>query len=1272
MIMSSRSRCAALVLSSTLVLLATPDVSLAQARVNAASSAELRSWQSVSTASEPAVVERYLRAYPRGYFNRPARELLSKLLTNKAGSICERGNPKDGVAMLDRFIPLLTNDPQIYRLRAVCRSKTGDISEAYKDLTTAIQLSPNDADLLYTRGTINLNAGNVTGAFEDLTKAIQIRPSHEPSWGNRCSAALRMMHHQQAVDDCTEALRLAPNDSTDLQNRALAYFNLKKFDLALADVNASAAISTERGDALAMRAILRFHMGQKAEVMEDLEASLIRPVRPGLLIMRAGVLTQLGRTDDALKDLDSVCTLEPGLRLARVERARVKLGRGDYTGAIHDLNTALQLDSNDPESWYMRANAKASLTDGAGYRSDLEEGLRRDYTSSIGLIMRARSFKDAGNFKAALADLDEAVRRSPRDVEALALRGYVRHMLGDGTNGDVDFATAINIDRKASAIYMLQAELHKSAGRVDDALSSYTRAVEADPKNPNSRMQRGTYLLQLGRYEEALSDFNGVRTNPMWQPLADSLRSTALLKLGRQLDALEAADASIRSKPVGLTAYSAYYARGSVRKEVNRCDSAIEDFSKALEVAPDDAAVLKDRAYCYLVAKQAEPALTDIGRVIKLHPKDPGAVMLRGHANWARNDLETAAKDFAEAAALDPTNYLALYNQASALGALKRPAEAVPVASAAIKLDATDSRGFRLRASLYQDLGRTDAALRDYIDAFRLDNDVESLELIGHIYQKRGGMPESLEQMTAEFKVSPKGPTPRLLRARMHLALGNREAAIKDLDEVVRQFPRLSYAYVLRAEAENGLGDQAAYERDLRKVIDLDPHNHSAMNNLAYALIGRPDQLLEARSLILRAMQDVPDNINYLDTRGWIEYLLGNTEDAELYLQQAAVETADDTIHDHLARVLLRRGNPEGAKEHWGMALRALEAQATPNTKRVEEVKRAMDNASKASPSGPARTLAVLIITSDVDCVVGIDNRDVRRVRSQELVRIPEFLGKHAVFAVSVDGLDTWSAEIELTADAAPTLVPLRNTREARLEREKLMLTLSARLPELKKTLDDVNRRATVARAEAAKASENSPVAKRRRADQMRDRLVTYIESLEAVLSWENSEATRLANAAQQADSAGDGSTVGQLVGLIGKTASLKYQSSAATHKERAGRVLDRIDQLTTELGKLSESDDLPDGRVPVPPTTFAVGKKEGNRWVQGQASFSAGTLKWRAEAGPLEVACSDLKSAKRGKDTEFAVDYGKAKVAFSADSAAARDQLIEVWYLGCPSRVAW
>jgi tetratricopeptide (TPR) repeat protein len=1214
-------------------------------------------------------------------FVKPARQRLAAILIRAVGPTCDSADTRAGLALLDRYVALLPEHADVLGVRGLCHFNMGDTEGAVSDLTRAIKIAPADPTLYFNRGTINLRSGIVATALEDLDEAVRLRPDLAAAWENRCSAAITLGRYQQGVDDCTQALRLIPNDRVGLLNRALAYLNLREYELSLGDADAAAGQQDVNGDALALRGVLRFTLGKRELAIQDLDASLQKPIGlTSVMMMRADVLARLGRTDDALRDLDSACRMQPRLLTARSERAALRLAIGDLRGAVDDLNTAITFDPRNPDFRYQRSYAVRLLGDITGSVADLDEGIRIDAKSSKGLRLRADVLKGLGRYQEALEDLNEAVRRSPMDAESLALRGFILSSVGRTEEGEEDFRKALSINAKLPSVYRLKGEVFKAANKTGGALSAYNQAVGLAPGDPEIRLGRGALLMQIGRYEAAIQDFDSLANDKLWRPVGQSMNALILFATGHRPTARLIVDAAIRENPIGVMAFFAYYARGAMNKGQNRCDLAVEDFSSAMKYAPDgpsifDFPVLKERAACYIALKRIDLALNDIQRLLEKGSKNAGVIVLKGDLDWAQNDLEAALRDYSQAADIDSSNYDAHYGIAAALGRLARPADAIQTADKLIRLNPSDPRGFLLRATLYSDLGRHDKSLSDRIQAFRLEDNTETLQLIAQTYRRVGQIPDSTEQLPRDFALSATSSAPRILHARLLMAVNENAAAIRDLDDVIRRVPRSAQAYSLRAAANNALGDQASYERDLRKAIQISPNDHSSLNAVAYLLSSRPDKLSEARPLILRAMQHAPEDPDYLDTRGWIEYGLGNFAEARLYQRQAALgdSVSDPVIHDHLATILMHDGDVSGARREWENALKTLETQTPADTKRITEIKCALDDAL-TRPSSPASRsdLAAVKIRCDVDCVVALDNRDVRRISAGDVAWIPAFVGRHPIAAITWDGRDAWSREVEVSASTTAVEIALAPVRDARNEREKALSALRSRISGLQSTLATVTGDLTVARAEAAKAAADSPIAKRRRADELRNRLVGYIETLERVLSWETAEAARLESNAQQAESAGDSSTAGQLIGLIGKVASAKGQHSAASHRERAERVLSRIDQLTTALGKLSETDDIPEGHIPAPPSRFAVARKEGAKWIAGEVSVAGGDFVWKGDGGNVTCQCSELKSAKRGKEGEFAVEYGKTKLALRAAGADARDQLIEAWYIGCPERVAW
>lgn len=98
------------------------------------------------------------------------------------------------------------------------------------------------------------------------------------------------------------------------------------------------------------------------------------------------------------------------------------------------------------------------------------------------------------------------------------------------------------------------------------------------------------------------------------------------------------------------------------------------------------------------------------------------------------------------------------------------------------------------------------------------------------------------------------------------------------------------------------------------KALELDPQNHLAMNDYAYALAENGRDLEKALRLVRRAIA-IKSNIGaYHDTHGWVLYKLGRYEEALRELR-IAVQTAPDTpdLRYHLAAVYAKLGRRDDA-----------------------------------------------------------------------------------------------------------------------------------------------------------------------------------------------------------------------------------------------------------------------------------------------------------------------------------------------------------------------
>ena len=86
---------------------------------------------------------------------------------------------------------------------------------------------------------------------------------------------------------------------------------------------------------------------------------------------------------------------------------------------------------------------------------------------------------------------------------------------------------------------------------------------------------------------------------------------------------------------------------------------AIEDYSKAIELNPEDAVSYYYRGGVYLVNRKTRRALSDFNMAIKLNPKFDNAYVSKGNIYFSRRNFSKAIENNEKALDLNPDNAVA-------------------------------------------------------------------------------------------------------------------------------------------------------------------------------------------------------------------------------------------------------------------------------------------------------------------------------------------------------------------------------------------------------------------------------------------------------------------------------------------------------------------------------------------------------------------------------------------------------------------------------------
>lgn len=226
--------------------------------------------------------------------------------------------------------------------------------------------------------------------------------------------------------------------------------------------------------------------------------------------------------------------------------------------------------------------------------------------------------------------------------------------------------------------------------------------------------------IRPGLTEERLKEKHDRRVrqyNEQWDNLNSKPEIQEVLQ---EMNAEEKREEEQREKEQALTAWD-YIRRGLRAKAEGQMEEAIQEYSKAIDKDPRNAAAYNNRGIVYDDLEQYERAIEDYDKAIELDSNNVLAYNNRGVAYDNLGQYEKAIEDYDKAIKLDP-DYDSAYNNRGVvyddLGQYKR---AIEDYNKAIELNSNYAVAYNNRGISYSNLKQYEKAIEDYTQAIKLD-----------------------------------------------------------------------------------------------------------------------------------------------------------------------------------------------------------------------------------------------------------------------------------------------------------------------------------------------------------------------------------------------------------------------------------------------------------------------------------------------------------------------------------------------------------------------
>ncbi len=308
------------------------------------------------------------------------------------------------------------------------------------------------------------------------------------------------------------------------------------------------------------------------------------------------------------------------------------------------------------------------------------------------------------------------------------------------------------------------------------AVQKYDEAIAVSPTAPAVYLNRGLAYIYLSRFTNAHADVD------------------------KALALLNAVGNDQRQSAVG------YQIRGLAFQSQGDLKSAIEAYSKAIELGPSRAAYWNGRGNSYQLSQRRKEAIADYTEAIKLDPRLPHSYINRSSIYRDQKKFNDALRDLDEA----------------------------------LKIDKTIPALFLHRGNVYLDTGKFDEALNDYNNAISLQPKPEYFYARGRLHTMRGNYDLGVNDNTEALRRDPSNAEAYRNRAVAYSYLGKLDLALADLRNAVALKPnsvplRFNLAIVLFRT-----GQISAAIDEATKVINITPEWQAPflLRSAAYSKLG--------------------------------------------------------------------------------------------------------------------------------------------------------------------------------------------------------------------------------------------------------------------------------------------------------------------------------------------------------------------------------------------------------------------------------------------------
>ena len=677
---------------------------------------------------------------------------------------------------------------------------------------------------------------------------------------------------------------------------------------------------------------------------------------------------ELGDTHNGVRILRKALELNPKHTAARVRMAQLMISLDDpklLEEARSRLEAAIQDAPDDPYALHTLALTDLKLGDTKEATQHLERALLAAPNELFVAATLAETKILEKDMKGAEEVLKRTAENSPRSAEAQTLLARFYASQNRLPEAEQYFQKALTLDRNHGPALLGLGKEQYLSGKISDCEQTFKRLSTIS--GSDLKHYYALFLFQQGRRDEALREFERLWHQNPEDRVARTRLLVAYQAANRVPDARKLLESELKKNPIDL---DALLQRAELLTAAHDYPAAQTDLNKVLQLKPDSAELHYALAKLDLAAGRPGEQRQALYEVLKINP-----FLLPARLDLAQNLMQSAAYKVAldvldQAPEAQRGQVQTMRNWVLwTLGNTQEMRRGVDQAmqrnrtpdlliqDGLLKLRAGDPAGARV--SLLEalkinpsDLRALDALRQTYTAEHHSSLAAEKVqeyaasqprsapvqEFTGLLLLANGDRDRAREAFLAAKAADTHYYAADLSIVQMDVADRKWDEAEKRLATVIRDDTQNTRARLWFAHLRAARGDSSTAMAYYRQVLDAEPQNADALNNMAYLMVtvsNRPD---EALTYAQKAQEISPDDPDIADTLGWILYQKGLYPSAIQQLQRAAAKESNVVWKYHLAMAYAKAGD----RQH-GLTVLDLALRRNPNLPEAVQAKQLLN-----------------------------------------------------------------------------------------------------------------------------------------------------------------------------------------------------------------------------------------------------------------------------------------------------------------------------------------